>query len=53
MKKYLAILAVLVLISSMAYTQGVENKKLGVTLFNEEITSDNYRLYSSRNLTAA
>lgn len=53
MKKILSILSALILVSYFAGSQNIEKQKIGVTLFNKEKTSNSYRLYSSRNLTAA
>ena len=53
MKRILSVLANILIIISLSYSQEIEKQKIGVTLFDKEKTSNSYRLYSSRNLTAA
>jgi len=53
MRRIIFIVTSVLLISSYSYSQNTEKQKIGVTLHKKERTDDNYRLYSSRNLTAA
>jgi hypothetical protein len=53
MKKILSVLSVFILVCYLSSAQDIEKQKIGVTLFNKGKTSNSYRLYSSRNLTAA
>lgn len=53
MKRFLFVLLSIVILSIPAKSQDNENQKIGLTIFNKEKVCNSYRLYSSRDLTAA